>query len=163
MKKILNIKEAISITKLLRRNGKKIVLVGGCFDILHAGHVTFLKKAKKQGDVLMILLESDRAIQKIKGRSRPINPQLDRPEVLSELRSVDFIILLPYLKSNKEYDNLILQLKPHIIATTKGDPNKTHKIRQAQLIDTQIIEVTERIAKTSTSELAKKILTDYYL
>lgn len=76
---------------LKKNEGKKIVFTNGCFDILHRGHVTYLNEARKLGDVLVIGLNSDNSVRKLKGPERPINNELDRGYVLSQLRSVDFV------------------------------------------------------------------------
>ncbi|MBI4084711.1 MAG: adenylyltransferase/cytidyltransferase family protein [Candidatus Levybacteria bacterium] len=154
VKKILSVEGAIKATEQLRKQGKKIVLAGGCFDILHVGHVHFLQEAKKQGDYLMLLLESDERIKQLKGQNRPINIQKDRAFVLSAVTLVDCIVLLPLLKSDALYDKMILKLKPDIIATTKGDPFKMHKQRQAKLINSRLVEVIDHISNQSTSRLA---------
>lgn len=155
MNKILSINQAVKITDDLRKQGEKIVLAGGCFDILHPGHVFFLEKAKKAGDVLFVMLESDETIRKQKGANRPIHTQKDRSLVLASLAIVDYVVLLPLLKTDKDYDDLLLRLKPTIIATTKGDPKRHHKVRQASLVGAKIVDVIERIRSTSTSLLAK--------
>ncbi|MBI2431127.1 MAG: adenylyltransferase/cytidyltransferase family protein [Candidatus Levybacteria bacterium] len=155
MNKILTIEQAERLSKKLRSEGKKIVLVGGCFDILHPGHVLFLEKAKQQGDVLFVMLESDQTIQLTKGNKRPIHPQKDRALVLSTLNMVDYIILLPSLNKDRDYDNLLFKIKPTIIATTKGDPKRYHKERQAKLMGTTVIDVMERVKDASTSQLTK--------
>lgn len=163
MNKIIDTKQATTLCRKLRDEGKTIVLAGGCFDILHTAHIAFLQKAKQEGDVLIVLLESDESIRNAKGEHRPINIQKDRAEVLAALEVVDYIVLLPYFRTYTYYDELILGLKPHIIATTKGDPHIRHKKRQADKLNARLVEVIERIAKKSTSKLAKLILTEYYL
>ncbi len=75
----------------LHAAGKKIVFTNGCFDILHAGHVRYLKQAREAGDVLVLALNSDASVRMIKGEKRPIVPQQERAEVLSALRSVDYV------------------------------------------------------------------------
>lgn len=75
----------------LRAAGKRIVFTNGCFDILHAGHVRYLKQAREAGDVLVLALNSDASVRMIKGEKRPIVPQQERAEVLSALRSVDYV------------------------------------------------------------------------
>ncbi len=155
MNKILNIEQAIKLSKQLRDGGKKVVVVGGCFDIVHAGHVTFLENAKQQADFLFVLLESDETIRDTKGENRPIHIQMDRAKVLAALSIIDYVVILHQLKTNNEYDTLLSKLKPTIIATTKGDPNRTHKERQAKLINAKMIDVMERIENKSTSRLAK--------
>lgn len=154
MKKILTIKQATKLSKEFHKQHKRIVLAGGCFDILHVGHIRFLQKAKARGDVLFVMLESDVTITKLKGKKRPINGQKIRAEILVALTSVDIVIMLPELQSNKAYDSVILQLKPAIIATTIGDPNRSHKLRQAKLVDGQLVGVTGKVADASTTRLA---------
>ncbi len=75
----------------LKQNGKKVVFTNGCFDILHIGHVTYLEKAARLGDVLVIGLNSDESVSKLKGPSRPVNKESDRAGVLSALKFVDYV------------------------------------------------------------------------
>lgn len=79
--------------KAHRAAGKKISFTNGCFDILHAGHVDYLRKARQTGDLLVVAVNTDRSIARIKGASRPVNNQDDRLMVLSELASVDYLVL----------------------------------------------------------------------
>ena len=106
--------ELNNLIKQLREQGKTIVTTNGCFDILHVGHVRYLNKAKSFGDVLIIALNSDKSVKKIKGESRPINNENDRAEVLSALRSVDYVVLF----DEESPINLLLQIKPDV--HTKG-------------------------------------------
>lgn len=160
MNKTLTVNQAIKFSKHLRNKGKTIVLVGGCFDILHIGHVTFLQKAKEQGDCLFVLLESDEFITKAKGPNKPINNQKDRARILATLSIVDYVIMLPRIFVDEEYDELVLQLKPAIIATTKGDPHAAHKERQARQTGSRIITVIDPIENKSTSRIAQVIEKD---
>ena len=160
MRKILTIEDAIKISKKLKEQGKTIVLAGGCFDILHIGHINFLKEAKTYGDYLFILLESDERIRKIKGKNRPINIQKDRAEILSSLCFADYVIILPLFKDNNNYDNLITAIKPDIIATTKGDTQRIHKERQAKLINATVVDVVKNISNKSTTRLVKILSKD---
>lgn len=75
------------------RKKKKIVFTNGCFDIIHAGHVRYLKKARSLGGVLVVGLNSDSSVRSIKGQTRPIVPQRERAEVLSALECVDFVVV----------------------------------------------------------------------
>lgn len=162
MGKILTVKQAINIGKKIRDEGKSTVLVGGCFDILHIGHLKFLQKAKEHGDILLVLLESDEKINHLKGKDRPINTQEDRAEVLAALKIVDYVIPLTQFETNSQYDDLITRLKPDTIATTKGDPQRIHKERQAKLIDIKVIDVIAKISNQSTTKLVK-LLNDYWI
>src|SRR3989344_6058339 len=157
MNKIIKIDRVLRISKELRQQGKQIVLVGGCFDILHLGHIKFLESAKKLGDCLFVLLENDESVKKLKGKDRPINNQIERAQVLSALSIVDYVVLLPLMKTDKDYDKLITQIKPAFIATTENDPNIEHKIRQAKMLNAKMKIVTKRIKSKSTTKLARLI------
>lgn len=157
MNKILNPKEAIKTSKLLKEKGRKIVLAGGCFDILHIGHLAFLKKAKREGDILFVFLESDWNIKKMKGKNRPLNSQKDRSHLLSFFDFVDYVVILAKMTKDKDYDHLVAQIKPAIIATVYGDPNLKHKKRQAKMIGAKVVFVLKKIPNQSTSNLAKLI------
>ena len=106
--------ELQDLLKKLRAEGKTIVTTNGCFDILHVGHVRYLEKAKSFGDVLIVALNSDKSVKRIKGESRPINNENDRAEVLSALRSVDYVVLF----DEDSPIDLLLEIKPDV--HTKG-------------------------------------------
>lgn len=93
MKKILTWEELKKEVQRSRTEGKKIAFTNGCFDILHVGHIRYLKKAKNFGDILIIGLNTDRSIKLIKGEKRPIVPEKERAEVLAALEFVDYIVL----------------------------------------------------------------------
>lgn len=154
MNTILSVEEAIAVSKTFRDQHKKIVLVGGCFDILHIGHILFLTKAKEQADIVMVLLEHDQSIRKQKGDGRPINTQIDRAQMLAALKVVDVVVCLPVMTSNTSYDDLIFSLKPAIIATTKRDDARVHKERQAKALGIPLIDVVERVRNQSTSRVS---------
>lgn len=154
MNRIITINAAEKIRKELRQEGKILVLVGGCFDILHIGHVKFLEKAKAAGDILIVLLESDKSIRKLKGENRPINNHQDRASLLSALRAVDYVVLLPLLKTNLDYEKVLFRIKPDIIACTKDDPNKHHKERIGKLLGVQVVDVIGTVANRSTTRVA---------
>lgn len=163
MNKILSVTQITRLSVKLRQMKKRIVLVGGCFDLLHSGHIAFLKAAKSQGDTLIVLLESDSSIRKMKGEDRPINNQKTRAEILAVIEEVDFVIMLPELKKDLEYDNLVLMIKPAIIATTKGDSKRLHKERQAKLIKAIVVDAIERIPEKSTTKLVNTLSQDQQL
>lgn len=154
MNNILKVKEAIKIAQALRKQSKSIVLAGGCFDIIHVGHVIFLAKAKKYGDFLFVLLESDEKVKRLKGDNRPINSQQDRALVISAISSVDFVVMLTNLKTDSEYDKIVRKIHPSIIAVTVDDPNIRHKKRQAKLINGKVVYVTKRVVEQSTTRIA---------
>jgi rfaE bifunctional protein nucleotidyltransferase chain/domain len=96
----------------LRRKRKRIVFTNGCFDVLHAGHAVYLQKAKRLGDFLVVGLNSDKSVRKLKGKGRPINKASDRVTVLSALSSVDAVVTFGEQTPLK----LICALKPHVLA-----------------------------------------------
>jgi len=121
MARIVNLRELT--TFLPKKSPGRIVLTGGCFDILHIGHVRFLSEAKEMGDYLVVLLESDKNVKKLKGESRPVFIQKERAEMLSALGSVDLIVLLPMIENDSDYLNLVTKIKPDVIAVTENDPH----------------------------------------
>jgi len=157
MKQIVSVSQAKKIIEKLHAKNKKVVLTGGCFDILHPGHFRLLENAKKQGDVLFVLLESDKKISFLKGPKRPIHSQDERGTMLAGLRFVDFIIPLSFFSDDKSYDELVVELHPDVIATSEHDPNIEHKKRQAEHIGAEVIEVTKYIPHASTSRLVNML------
>jgi len=135
---------------------KKKVLVGGCFDILHYGHVCFLKEAKKKGDYLIVALESDENTKRLKGPSRPIHNQKQRREILESLNFIDEVISLPEMKGDEDYKNLVKNLKPSVIAITQGDEMKSKKGEYAKQIGAKVVEIP-KVSVPSTSQIAKLI------
>ena len=157
MKQIISIHDTAHLHKFLQEKKKTIVLTGGCFDILHIGHISLFEHAKKQGDTLIVLLESDSSIAKQKGRERPIHSQLQRATVLSAIKYIDYIVMLPSTMTNESYDILVKALQPDIIATTESDPGVLHKKRQAKLIHARLVFVNKVIPNISTSRIASAI------
>ena len=85
----------------LRVQGKKLVATNGCFDILHAGHVTYLEAARQQGDALLVGLNSDGSVRQLKGEGRPVNGETDRAAVLAALQAVDAVCIFPELRATR--------------------------------------------------------------
>lgn len=139
---------------------KKVkVLVGGCFDILHYGHIHFLKKAKALGDYLIVALESDKNIKRLKGEKRPIHDQYRRRKMLESLRLADQIIILGDEMKDEDYRKFVKIVNPDVIAITAGDPIIGKKRKQAAEIGAKLIEIA-RIQSPSTSDLAKLLKLD---
>lgn len=133
---------------------KKIILVGGCFDVLHFGHVRFLEQAKALGSTLVVLLESDEKVRAMKGDKRPIHTQEQRKIMLEALDCVDEVVILPELTTDAYYQTLVDRLKPSVIAVTEGDPILEIKQKQAATIGARLV-VIPKIHTPSTSQLAK--------
>lgn len=152
MNKLLTIDQAAKLSRQFRQKGKSVILVGGCFDVLHAGHLFFLKTAKKGEDLLLVLLESDESIKKRKGETRPINSLKKRAAVLSSAESVDFVIPLSGVTKDEEYDRLMLQIQPNVVAMTQGDKSISQRQKQCKLVGARI-KLVDRIEGISTSAL----------
>lgn len=90
-KKAYPLNELTKIRRKLRKEGKKVVFTNGCFDLLHAGHIRLFKKAKRLGDVLIVALNSDSSVRKVKGPSRPIFPLQERREILESVEDIDYL------------------------------------------------------------------------
>ena len=139
----------------LRTQGKTIVTTNGCFDILHVGHVRYLEKAKSFGDVLIVALNSDKSVKRIKGESRPINNENDRAEVLSALRSVDYVVLF----DEDSPIDLLMKIKPNV--HTKGADYTVETLPEAKGIMAaggriEFISFVEGKSTTSIIEKMKK-------
>lgn len=133
------------------------VLAGGCFDVIHSGHVEFLDKSKSLGKKLCLLLESDESIREKKGKGRPLNNQSIRAENLSKLDTVDYIILLKKSDSSLYYYNLVKLLHPAIIAVTADDPLLDTKKEQANTVEGRVVSVMDRDNRYSSTKLIEEV------
>jgi len=89
--KIKSLRELIPVRRALKRKGRTVVFTNGCFDLLHAGHVRLFRKAREQGDVLIVALNTDASIGRLKGPARPIFPLRERLEILAAFADVDYV------------------------------------------------------------------------
>ena len=150
------IKNAAALKKTLvplKKRGKRIVFTNGCFDILHKGHVTLLKKAKSMGDVLVVAINSDASVKKIKGPKRPLNTARDRAIVLSALGAVDFVTVF----NEPDPARIIRKLRPDVLV--KGGDWKKEDIIGRELVESRGGEVMSiPLAKGySTSRLIRRM------
>lgn len=132
--------------------GKDIVLVGGVYDLVHIGHLEFLKAARKQGDYLVVALESEDIILNSKKR-KPVHSQQQRATILSHFDFVDHIIILPQMNGYDDYAKLVDSVRPNVIAVTEGEPFLEEKKKQASLVGGKVVHVMSRIKGYSTSEI----------
>ncbi len=152
---LVKYEEIDKLISQLRSQNKTIVTTNGCFDILHVGHVRYLEQAKKYGDVLIVALNSDKSVKKIKGENRPINNENDRAEVLNALRSVDYVILF----DEESPLNLLLKIAPDV--HTKGADYTIETLPEAKAImekggKIEFIPFVEGKSTTSIIEKMKK-------
>ncbi|MCK5832311.1 D-glycero-beta-D-manno-heptose 1-phosphate adenylyltransferase [bacterium] len=138
----------------LKDEGKRIVFTNGCFDIIHRGHIEYLKKAKALGDILVIGLNSDASVCRIKGETRPIVPQEDRKLILESLRFVDVVIIF----DEDTPEKLINKIKPDVLV--KGADWKIDDIVGSKLIIDNGGEVVtiDFVEGKSTTSIIERIL-----
>lgn len=153
-KKILNIeelKEVLNIIRNKKNENQKIVFTNGCFDILHRGHVEYLQKARELGDLLILGLNSDLSVKKLKGENRPINNEEGRAIVLSALESVDYIIIF-----NEDTPlELIKIIKPDILV--KGGDYKIENVVGREFAkETILIDFVDGYSTTKTIKSINK-------
>lgn len=132
---------------------KKVVFTNGCFDILHVGHVRYLTTAKTFGDVLIVGLNTDESVKKLKGESRPINNQADRAEVLLGLKAVDYVVFF----GENTAENLIAELKPDVYV--KGGDYTLDTLPEAKIVQGYggRVELVNLVAGKSTTNIIEKI------
>ena len=128
-KKIFPERTELSVRLQEMRKGKTIVFTNGCFDILHRGHVSYLSRARDLGDCLVIGLNSDSSVIKLKGAGRPVNSELDRAFVLAGLGCVDFVTIF----SEETPEKTIEIIKPEI--HTKGGDYKENDLPEKKILD----------------------------
>ncbi|MFC3031443.1 bifunctional D-glycero-beta-D-manno-heptose-7-phosphate kinase/D-glycero-beta-D-manno-heptose 1-phosphate adenylyltransferase HldE [Pseudoalteromonas fenneropenaei] len=140
-----------------RQSGEKIVFTNGCFDILHAGHVRYLAQAKARGDRLVVGLNNDESIARLKGPERPVNPLNERAMVLSALASVDWVIPFGCVSENDTPAALIEKVKPDVLV--KGGDYTVEQIAGAEFVlaNGGTVEVLSFLDGCSTSNVIRKI------
>lgn len=150
---IIKREETDNLVSELKERKKKIVTTNGCFDILHAGHVKYLERAKKFGDILIVALNSDKSVKKLKGETRPINNENDRAEVINALKYVDYVIIF----EEETPIELLKQIKPDI--HVKGGDytvNSLPEAKELMKIGTKI-EFVPFVEGKSTTTLIEKM------
>ena len=135
------------------RSKKKIVFTNGCFDLLHLGHVTLLQKARALGDMLVLGLNSDSSLAKLKGPKRPLVDEKSRAQVLSALECVDYVVIF----SEDTPSELLSFLRPHILV--KGGDYKISEIAGREFVQ-KVVRVP-LVKDRSTSNLIEKIVQTY--
>lgn len=161
-KKILSYSQAIEAIRESRKRGLKVVLALGVFDVVHIGHLEYLRNARQAGDLLFVGIENDSAIKINKGEARPFNCLADRLEFLSQLQVVDFVFgfedtpLYDDPKSKEVYVQRYRELNPDAIAVKTWDSSLVSKQIQAKEADVQLLLI-DTPRKDSTTRLLKAI------
>lgn len=151
--KIKSLDELKDLSAKAREKGKTIVLTNGCFDLLHRGHLHVLRQAKACGDILIVAVNSDRSIKKIKGPGRPVLPEADRAELLATMEMVDYVVLFDESDPHK----VVEALRPHVLAKG-GDWNK-EKIIGADVVERNggRVAVIPYLKGFSTTDIIERI------
>jgi D-glycero-beta-D-manno-heptose 1-phosphate adenylyltransferase len=141
------------IAERLHNQGKKIVTTNGCFDILHVGHVRILDAAREFGDVLIVGLNSDDSVKRLKGPTRPVNSQLDRAEILAALKSVDYV----WIFTEDTPVEFLKLVKPHI--HVKGADYAPSQLAETPVVESfgGRIEILSLVPGKSTTSLLSRI------
>ncbi|MDT7904806.1 MAG: D-glycero-beta-D-manno-heptose 1-phosphate adenylyltransferase [Candidatus Caldipriscus sp.] len=147
------IRDAKFLGEFLRKAGYKIVFTNGCFDIIHRGHVELLKFARSLGDVLVVGLNDDESVRRLKGKNRPINTLEDRAFVLLSIRWVDFVV--PFSEDTPE--RIIREISPDVLV--KGGDYRIENIAGADFVLSKggRVEIFNYLEGYSTTSIIKKI------
>ncbi|KAF0142213.1 MAG: Bifunctional sugar kinase/adenylyltransferase [Stygiobacter sp.] len=154
MSYIKTIEELCQIRKELKEQNKKVVFTNGVFDILHAGHVDYLGKAKEFGDVLIVGVNSDASVKRIKGELRPVVPQHERAFIIASLKPVDFVTIF---EEDTPFE-VINKLIPDVLV--KGADWSKDKIVGADVVEANggSVETIKFVNQTSTTNIIKTVL-----
>ncbi len=150
---VLDHKELKRIVEEEKEKGKVIVLGNGCFDIIHVGHIRYLKAAKALGDVLIVAINDDSSAMALKKRTEVVTPDLERAEILASIRYVDYVTLF----SETSVENLLRLLKPHIHAKGTDYTEESVPEREVVLSYGGRIAIVGDEKRHSTSEIIMKI------
>ena len=153
-KLVKNISALADICTSHRAQNKTIIMTNGCFDIIHSGHTYLLTEAKKLGDILVVALNADDSIKKIKTSNRPIMSELDRAYVLSSLESVDYIILF----HEDTPEEIICEILPDILVKGEDYRNKTIAGEDCLVKNGKKVMLLNIVEGKSTTSIINKIL-----
>jgi len=153
LKKLYSLAQLTKIIEGQKKKGKQVVLANGCFDLIHIGHIRYLKESKKKGDVLVVALNSDSSVRKLKGKGRPILNENERAEIISSFSFVDYITFF----NEEKVDKVLLSLKPHVHA--KGSDYTEETVPEKETVQDYggKIAITGGPKVKSTSKLIKEI------
>lgn len=156
---VLSLEEMKKLVSLAKSTGKKVVFTNGCFDLLHGGHIEFLQKARALGDVLIVGVNSDRSVRAIKGDGRPIKNQVERSNILSALKYVDYITIF----DEETPEALIREIRPDILV--KGNDYKIDEVVGREVVEGYgaRVELIPIVKGLSTTRTVEKILENHKL
>src|SRR3989304_8665143 len=153
MNKLKKINDLKVIVEKERKKGRKIVFANGCFDILHVGHIRYLKEAKELGDMLIVAINSDSSAKKLKGNGRPVTPENERAEIVAAIEYVDYVTIF----NEPDVSSLLLTLKPDIHA--KGTDYTENSVPEVDTVRAYggSVAITGDKKERSSTEIIKKL------
>jgi rfaE bifunctional protein nucleotidyltransferase chain/domain len=156
-KKIQNLKNLKKVRLSLKKQGKKVVFTNGCFDLLHSGHVHLFREARKLGDVLIVAVNDDASVQKIKGPRRPIFPLKERLEILEAVQFIDYLI--PF--SQETPRKVISSLLPDVLVKG-GDWNMDEVVGREEVTTAggKVVLIPPREGQ-STSQILSRVIESF--
>jgi D-beta-D-heptose 7-phosphate kinase/D-beta-D-heptose 1-phosphate adenosyltransferase len=156
-RKVKSLEQLVQIRDKLRQEGKSVVFTNGCFDIFHRGHIELLKKAKSTGDVLIVALNSDSSVRKIKGEKRPVISQNDRAEILASLEMVDYVMIF----EEETPEEVIARLLPDVLV--KGGDYKKEEVVGREVVESHggKVELVKLVPGKSTKNIIREITERY--
>lgn len=151
--KIVSRESLMNLLPMVRKGGKTIIFTNGCFDLFHKGHLYLLNQAKKLGDILIVAINDDESVRRIKGEGRPYIPASDRAEMIAELGCVDFVVIFP----EDSPLELIKRIKPDTLV--KGSDYKNKTVVGSEFIGSYggKVRFVQQVKGVSTSRLSSKI------
>ena len=156
-KAVLNLEELTKTVSLAKSIGKTVVFTNGCFDLIHGGHIEFLQKARAKGDLLVVGLNSDKSVKAIKGNGRPIKGEKERANIISALKSVDYITIF----DETTPEEIISEIRPDILV--KGDDYDVDEVVGREIVEGYgaKVELIPVVKGLSTTNIVTKILENY--
>lgn len=150
-----DLKALSELCRKLQKDGKRIVLTNGCFDLLHVGHIKLFSASRNLGDVMIVAIDDDASVKSLKGSDRPVINATERVRILSALNSVDYVVVF----SNKELDKVITSIRPDIL--TKGSNYDSDEVLGRDIVEgyggrVELIPITEEISSTQIINTIKK-------
>jgi rfaE bifunctional protein nucleotidyltransferase chain/domain len=151
--KLYSLDELARRLSQLKAQGKKIVLANGCFDLIHVGHIRYLREAKARGDILVVALNSDSSIRQLKGSGRPLLEESERAEIIASFEFVDFVTIFDALT----VEHVLRRLQPHVHAKGSDYTQETVPEKDTARAIKAEIAITGGPKVRSTSEIIKEI------
>jgi len=157
MARRVSLEDAERLAVRLRSQGKRLVLANGCFDLLHVGHIRYLQAAKQLGDVLIVALNSDASVRRIKGHGRPLVNQAERAEIVAALGCVDYVVTF----DEDTVDRVIARLKPDVHAKGSDYTEGSVPERDAVLAVGGRVAIVGDLKAHSTRDLISAIVREF--